>query len=94
MSKMGLSGLKVRWQQGCNPRDSRGNVLPCLQLLEAACLAWLWAPSFTFRAGHAITPASASITSLSLTTIPLPPSFPYKDTCNNVGPSRDYHSIS
>ena len=63
MSKMGLSGLKVRWRQGCNPRDSRGNVLPCLQLLEAACLAWLWAPSFTFRAGHAITPASASITS-------------------------------
>ena len=40
-SRVGLTELKSRWQQGCHPPVS-----PCLfQLLEAACTPWLVASS-------------------------------------------------
>ena len=88
MSKMGLTGLKSRFNRAALLLKTLGkNLFPCLHLLEAACIPWLVVPSFIFRARHYITPASASILTsprLSLTTILLLPSFTYKGSCDNI----------
>lgn len=50
-SKMSLSGVKARCQQGCIPSEALG-VLPSFpQFLELSCISWL-APSYTFKASN------------------------------------------
>ena len=52
-SDMGLTGLKSRCQQGCIPSESSREKSPCLaQLLEAAHIPWLMAPSSIFKASN------------------------------------------
>ena len=79
--------LAGRFSTTVPPGKPENPFLCFFQLRGAACIPWLVAPSCIFKASHHLPPTSSFIlTSPSLAL--LPPSFPYKDLCDDVGPIR------